>query len=278
MFSKKMVLIVGVIILIAFNIIFLAVNSRQSDAVTGFGRIVIAFVAPFQEGITISSGFLKGIWKHYFNLVSTSIVNDQLQKELERHIADGNLHAETQLANRRLRALLGFEKRIARSTIAAEVIGRDPSPWFKTIIVNKGHVHGVAKGSPVVVPEGIVGLVVDATASYAKVLLIIDQNSAVDGLVQKTRAHGVIKGDPLGHCNFKYVLRKHDVSLGDTVVSSGLDGIYPKGLRIGRVSEIIKLSSGIFQEVSVTPYVDFETLEEVLILSIPMKSGDTKRP
>jgi rod shape-determining protein MreC len=278
MFSKKMVLIVGVIILIAVNIIILTVNSRQSHPATGFGRVVIAFVAPFQEAITQSTGFLKGIWKHYFNLVSTSIINDHLQKELNRRIARDNLHEETLLANDRLRALVNFEKRIARGTTTAEVIGRDPSPWFKTIIVNKGQADGVTKGAPVVVPEGIVGLVIDATARYAKVLLIIDQNSAVDALVQKTRAQGVIKGDPLGYCTFKYVLRKHSIGLGDTVVSSGLDGIYPKGLRLGRVSEIIKLSSGIFQEVVVTPYVDFETLEEVLILSVPREQTAVGKP
>jgi rod shape-determining protein MreC len=156
---------------------------------------------------------------------------------------------------------------MAEPMLAAEVIGRDPSSWFKTIIVNKGMEDGVQEGVPVVVPEGVVGLVVEVASNYSKVLLIIDQNSAVDGLVQRTRSRGVIQGNPSGECIFKYVLRKHEVILGDTVVSSGMDGVFPKGLRIGRVSEIIKLNAGIFQEIIVTPYVDFEKLEEVLIIA-----------
>jgi rod shape-determining protein MreC len=91
----------------------------------------------------------------------------------------------------------------------------------------------------------------------------------VDALVQKIRARGVVKGEPTGLCLFDYVLRKHEINVGDTVVSSGLDGVYPKGLRIGRVSEVVKRNSDIFQEITVIPFVDFETLEEVLILTSP---------
>ena len=115
----------------------------------------------------------------------------------------------------------------------------------------------------------LVGVVVEASGHYAKVLLLIDPNSAVDALVQSTRARGIVKGAGEGVCVFDYVLRKHAVSVGDTVVSSGLDGIFSKGLRVGRVSEIVRQNAGIFQKVSVTPYVDFEILEEVFIISNP---------
>jgi rod shape-determining protein MreC len=153
--------------------------------------------------------------------------------------------------------------------LSAELIGRDTTPWFKTIIIDKGKADGIEKGFAVVVPEGIVGQVIHASYHYSKVLLIIDSNSAVDALVQKIRARGVVKGEPTGLCLFDYVLRKHEINVGDTVVSSGLDGVYPKGLRIGRVSEVVKRNSDIFQEITVIPFVDFETLEEVLILTSP---------
>ena len=119
---------------------------------------------------------------------------------------------------------------------------------------------------PVVIPEGITGLITEVSPSYSKVLLIIDQNSAVDALGQSTRARGIISGDPEGKCAFNYVLRKHDIQIGEIVVSSGLDGVFPKGLRIGAVSEVLKPSAGIFQKVVVTPFVDFEKLEEVLVI------------
>ena len=153
--------------------------------------------------------------------------------------------------------------------LAAEVIGKDPSPWFKTVTIDKGSADGVARGLPVVISEGIAGLVTDVTYSYAKVLLIIDQNSAVDALIQRSRARGVIKGGFSKRCFLKYVLRKYDIGIGDVVVSSGLDGVFPKGLRIGYVSSVVKQKAGIFQEITVMPYINFEKLEEVLILLDP---------
>jgi rod shape-determining protein MreC len=267
MFSKKMVMIVGLIVLISVNVIILTVNTKQAQPSYGLGRVALSLVGPFQEAVTNSVRFLRGIWANYFNLISASIENVQLREELNQALEDRNLYHETLLANIRYRNLLKFQQSMAEPMLAAEVIGRDPSSWFKTIIVNKGTEDGVQEGAPAVVPKGIVGLVVEVASKYAKVLLIIDQNSAVDGLIQRTRSRGVIQGDPSGDCIFKYVLRKHDVVLGDTVVSSGMDGVFPKGLRIGHVSEIIKHNAGIFQEIIVTPYVDFEKLEEVLIVA-----------
>jgi rod shape-determining protein MreC len=269
MFSRKMMVIVGVLVLIAATIIFISINSRRSPLSDPSGGIAVGFFAPFQDAFASAAGFVTGIWRNYFALVGVAEEAQELRRRLRQAQADLNQFEETRQANRRLRNLLNFRTRTIGAAIAAEVVGRDPSPWFKTIIINKGNLDGVVKASPVVVPEGIVGLVVAATAHYAKVLLIIDQNSAVDAKVQATRARGIVKGDPTGRGSFNYVLRKHDISLGDSVITSGLDGVFPKGLPIGRVSEIVRLSAGIFQEIAITPYVDFETLEEVLVLPPP---------
>jgi rod shape-determining protein MreC len=269
MFSRKMVVIVGGLVLIAATVIFISINSRRSPLNDPAGGIAVGFFAPLQEAFTTAAGFVSGIWRNYFDLVGVAEKAQELSRQLSQARADLNRYEETRQANQRLRSLLGFRTRTVGDAIAAEVVGRDPSPWFKTIIINKGTTDGVAKASPVVVPEGIVGLVVAVTGHYAKVLLIIDQNSAVDAKVQATRARGIVKGDPTGRGSFNYVLRKHDISLGDSVITSGLDGVFPKGLPIGRVSEIVRLSAGIFQEIAITPYVDFETLEEVLVLPPP---------
>ena len=102
--------------------------------------------------------------------------------------------------------------------------------------------------------------------------------SAVDAMVQRSRARGVIKGESTGQCRFDYVLRKHDVKVGDTVVASGLDGVYPKGLRLGSVSELVKRDAEIFLEITVAPYVDFEKLEEVLVILNPQQHKFTSEP
>ncbi|OQY59957.1 MAG: hypothetical protein B6245_03935 [Desulfobacteraceae bacterium 4572_88] len=180
MFSKRTVIITGVIMLFAFCVIGLSLSGKRGRTSYGSGA-AIYFVAPFQKGFT------------------------RLKKSV-----------------------------------------------------------------PVVIPEGVVGLVTDISTHYSKVLLLVDQNSAVDALVQRTRARGIIKGGTAGRCLFKYVLRKHDIVESDIVVSSGLDGVFPKGLRVGTVSNVTRRNSGIFQEVTVIPYVDFEKLEEVLvILNLP---------
>ena len=270
MFSRKTVMIVGLVLALMVNIIVLSLSTRQHPRVYVPGRIALAVVAPFQEAVTRTVRFCKNIWAHYFFLVSVSEENQVLKERLRTAVEKNHQLAEVELSNQRLRELLNFRKNMPGSFTAAEIVSRDPSSWFKSVIIDKGLADGLSKGMPVVISEGIVGQIVEASTHQSKVLLIIDQNSAVDALVQRTRARGIIEGKSTDQCVLKFVLRKHDVKVGDVVISSGLDGVYPKGLQVGYVNGVIKRNSGIFQEVTVTPYVDFEKLEEVLvILSVP---------
>ena len=277
MFSRKMVLIVGFIVLIAVNIIGLSVTSRRSTSF-GIERIALSAIAPFQELVTRSLRFTRDIWQQYFYLVTIARVNQVLLKELSQAVEDQNQWHETELANVRLRDLIDFQRNISERVVAAEVIGKDPSVWFKTVIIDKGEADGLARGLPVVIAQGIVGQVIEVSTHYSKVMLIVDSNSAVDALVQRTRARGVIKGESTDQCRLDYVLRKNDVRIGDTIVSSGLDGVYPKGLRIGLVSQVIEHDADIFHEVIITPFVDFEKLEEVLVILEVQKHDWANRP
>ncbi|MDX2452487.1 rod shape-determining protein MreC [Desulfosarcina sp.] len=269
MFSKRMILVALVIVLVAVNIVLLTITGKHTQAPSGLGRGALVIVSPFQKQFTAFFDSVKDTWNQYFFLVSKAKENQRLKKALGQSLEQLNRYSETEIANDRLRHLIGFEKEIPRPMIAAQVVGKDPSAWSKTIIVDKGTRDSVRQGAPVVIPEGIVGVVVEASARYAKVLLLTDPNSAVDALVQQTRARGIVKGGGADYCVFDYVLRKHEISVGDMVVSSGLDGVFPKGFRVGRISEIVRQNAGIFQKVSVTPYVDFEILEEVFIISEP---------
>ena len=269
MFSRKMIMVVGLVIVLAVNIIILSINSRQKNSSHGAGGVAISLIAPFQKMVTGTLRFTHHIWSHYFHLVSTAEENDRLLRLLREAGERDHRFSELDVANRRMRSLLAFQQTMDRKVIAAEVIGKDPSPWFKTLIIDKGSKDGLGKGLPVVIPEGVVGQITEVAAGYAKVLLIIDQNNAVDALVQRTRARGIVTGETTGRCRFKYVLRKHDVEVGDVLISSGLDGVFPKGLRVGAVTGVMRRNSGIFQEVSVMPFVNFEQLEEVLIVLEP---------
>ena len=270
MFSKKMLLIVGAIVLIVVNITILYISGSRYRSF-GFGRVVIFIVAPLQEAVTDSISFAKGIWNHYFYLVSVAQENDNLTKKLSHAVAKNSQYNEVELANQRLRDLLNFKETTTSKVLAAEVISVDPSSWFKAVIINKGSSDGVERGLPVVIRQGIAGQVVDVSSRYSKIMLIIDRNSSVDAMVQRTRARGIIKGEGTGQCLFKYVLRKDDVRVGDKIVASGLDGVFPKGLPVGDVKEVVRRNSGVFQEVGVVPYIDFEKLEEVLVILNPPK-------
>jgi rod shape-determining protein MreC len=270
MFSKQMAIIIGFIVLVTLSFTMLSLSSREPYPEHGAGRFAIALVAPFQKIISHSSRFLRDIWEHYFFLVSVAEENERLHKEAQTAFALAHRNEELMQANDRLRQLLNLDQELQLPTVAAQVVGKDPSPWFQTILVDKGREDGVEIGFPVINPQGVVGLIVDSTAHYAKVMLITDPNSAVDAVVQKSRARGIIKGGTSGYCVFNYVLRKYDVEVGDSVISSGMDGVFPKGTPIGRVAEVLKQDAGIFQDVTVTPFVDFERLEEVLI--VPTKT------
>lgn len=262
MFSRKTVIVASVIFFIAATAIVITISSMRR-----YHSIGPMIPAPFQEVTTGSISYLKSLWRHYFHLVSVARENDRLKKKLSISRERENRCLEIEAANSRLRGLLEFRQNTPLDFIAAEVVGKDPSPWHKSITINKGGSDGVEKGAAVVVPEGIVGLVMDASDYYSRVLLIIDKNSAVDALVQRTRARGIVKGESGNSCIFTYALRKDDIQKNDTVVTSGLDGVFPKGLGIGEIADVDKGGSDIFQNVTVTPHVDFEKLEEVFIVN-----------
>ena len=268
MFSKNSVIIITMVFLITINIIVLSVADEPYTS-SWPGKIVIAMVSPFQEITTRSIRFSKNIWRHYFSLISVCRENDRLKNALKAAIEKNKDKVEVDLTNARLRSLLNFKKTINQEVLACEVISKDPSAVIKTVIINKGGSDGLTNGVPVVVSEGIVGRIIEVSNHYSKVLLVIDANSAVDALVQRTRARGIVKGALYGSCRLDYVLWRDDVQVDDVVISSGLDGVYPKGLRLGKVSGIVKHNSGVFQEVNVHPFVDFEKLEEVLVILNP---------
>ena len=272
MFSKRTVVSAVVIAFIAVSVILISVTGQRHPPTYGLGRVAIPLIAPLQKGVSRSIRFVKDLWRHYFYLVSVAKDYDELNAALSQEKKKNHDLEEVALANARLRNLLSFQRTLPHRFLPAEIIGKDPSPWFRTVAIDKGSADGVKRGLPVVVSEGVAGLVIDVSSRASKVMLIVDKNSAVDALIQKTRARGIVKGGSADRCYLQYVLRKHDVSDGDTVVTSGLDGVFPKGLRIGYVTGVDKGIAGVSQKITVTPYVDFEGLEEVLILLNPART------
>jgi len=267
MFSKKTVVIIGVIFLIIANLLILSVVSQRHPA-AGPGGWTISLLAPFQNVISGVSRFVRGIWHQYFALVNTAEENLRLRQELSRAAEMKNAWVEARLDNARLRRMVGLDDRLEQQVVFAEVIAQDPTAWFKTVIINKGRRDGIAKGMPAVVPEGIVGQVTDVAEGYAKILLMIDPNSAVDALIQRNRVRGLIKGDTTDRCRLELVLLKEDVEIGDTVITSGLDGVFPKGLRAGVITAVEAPPNEMFHLITIKPFVDYEKLEALLVILV----------
>jgi rod shape-determining protein MreC len=268
MFSKKTVLVLAGILLITANLILLAVATRR-PAASGLGRTMIAFVAPFQELATRIVKTVQDSWWRYLLLVSVSEENQQLLQELGESRQKLIQQRELELENQRLRELLGFKRSQASSAVAAEIIGKDPSAWFKTVIIDKGSADGLRRGLPAVSALGVVGQIIEVSGHQSRLMLIIDRNSGADALVQRTRARGIVKGTSQDDCYLDYVLHADDVRAGDLVVTSGYDGVYPKGLLIGTVAAVDFKGGDFFKEIQITPAVDFDKLEEVLVIISP---------
>ena len=191
--------------------------------------------------------------------------NIELKKQLGKAMEIKNRCEELGLENIRLKKFLNFTSAMPDTYMAAKIIARDPSPWFKTIMIDKGAKDGLVKGIPVFVPEGIVGQIIKVAGNYSRVLLITDRNSAVDSLVQHSRVRGIVKGNNEDNCSFVYTLRKEEVKEGEMIISSGLDQVFPKGMKIGRILKVTKIHSQLFQDITLETSVDFNKIEEVLV-------------
>jgi rod shape-determining protein MreC len=268
------------IFLLALSLISANLHSREN--MSFFESLVVGITSPVQKAVWGVIEGIGGVWRGYFYLVGLEKENQALKRELQELKLQVNRYREADLANERLRALLNFKKSIATPLLPAQLVAFDPSGWFQTILIDKGRNDGVVKDMAVVSAEGLVGRVIGVSNRHAKVLLILDGNSAVDAYIQRSRARGVLVGLGRELCLLQYVQRNEDVQVGDQVISSGMGGVFPKGLLVGTVEEVVRGSSGLFQRVEVEPAVNFGRLEEVLVViqsppQEPAMAGSQKR-
>ncbi|MBA7696977.1 Cell shape-determining protein MreC [subsurface metagenome] len=200
--------------------------------------------------------------------------NTQLKNEIHVLKMANSRYRELLATQERLEELLQFKQTINRPVLAAQVIGLDPTGWFKSVIIDKGKWAGLRLDMPVVNAFGVVGRVVSVSSNYAKVLLIIDQNSAVDCLVQRSRDRGMLKGLMSEICKLDYVAKSNDITVGDIVVTSGLGGVFPKGLPVGRILDVKEISGELFKDIKIRTAVDFSKLEEVLVILEESRSSN----
>ena len=229
-------------------------------------KLALELTGPIHRVMTWTISYFDSLVQDYKALWRVREENKRLLAELSEVKAANNQYREAVATNARLRKLLQFKESLAPPTLTARIIGHDPSLWFRTVIIDRGSSDGILKGMPAVTIEGIVGQILDISPHYAKVLLATDPNSAIDVLIQRTRVRGILKGKSGSDYQLDYVLKNSDVQEGDPVVTSELGGIFPKGLLAGTVSKVVKDRRGMFQQIEITPSVDFTKLENLIII------------
>jgi rod shape-determining protein MreC len=241
-------------------------NTLAPGRVDPVGVLLLEVMHPLQLGMTAVSRGATRVWDEYIALWSLRAQNEELRRRLA-DIEDLSRRAqELDLTNRRLGKLLELKAAWAEGSIAAHIVGRSPSSVVRTIVLDKGEANGVAKGMAVLSSDGVVGQVVTVSTHAARVMLVSDANSGIDVLVQRSRVQGIATGSVENGCMLKYIQRGSDIAVGDTVITSGLDGIFPKGHPVGTVIRVDARESRMFQEVEVKLSADLGKLEEVLVV------------
>jgi len=257
------------LILIGVGLLLLVVYNSYHPEQTGVARKII------MEGATALEYVLReplklarDTWQKYVFLVGVVEENRKLKKDVNRLIGQLVQYQEAYEENKRLRNLLKLEEKLQFRHIFARVIGVDRKSMVKSLIINRGSLDGVKRNAPVITDRGLVGRVLETSWHISRVLLLIDETSNVDVIVQSSRVQGMLQGTGHG-CSIKYVGKMDEVKMGDAVITAGISRVFPKGLLIGYISHVDWREGGMFKKVEINPAVDFSRLEEVVVLIPP---------
>jgi rod shape-determining protein MreC len=254
--------------------------STQVTTKRGVPMLEEAVFGVFSEVQRVANAITMGVrtsWQDYFALQQVQEENERLKQQISA--LQIRLQQERSLAqqSQSLQKLLELKTSSELATTAANVIAGGASPEFRTITIDKGTSEGVHGDMAVISPAGIVGRVIQPSLRAAKVQLLIDRNAAAGALVERTRAQGVVTGTGADELRMDYVSGSAEVKAGDVVVTSGIDGIYPKGFVIGQIQSV-KRGAGQYSSIVIRPAVDFNALEAVLIVVTPRPAARAGAP
>ncbi|MBI3046709.1 MAG: rod shape-determining protein MreC [Acidobacteria bacterium] len=254
------------------HIVLISAQVNTARGVPILEAVTFGVFAEVQRAASSAIGGMRTSWSGYVALQEVRRENERLRHDVAQLRV--RLQQERALAqrSRTLEELLGLRSQAELATVAAAVIAGGASPDFRTITIDRGTADGLRPDLAVIAPAGVVGRVITPSARAAKVQLLIDRNAAAGALVERSRAQGVAVGTG-GSVRLNYVSGTADIQVGDTVVTSGIDGIYPKGFVIGQI-ESVQRGQGVFGAIGVRPAVDFSSLEAVLVVLQPAAALD----
>jgi rod shape-determining protein MreC len=266
-------LVLSTALLLAFVLMTLQARG-DSSLVLLTKRILLTSISPFLQIVTKSFDITATVWNEYIDLRRVRRDNLLLREEVRQLQAEAGELRETALEHARLSHLLQLDKRVGTEIVVARVIGKDTTNWFRSILIDMGANRGIRRHMAVVTSEGLVGRVVDVTALSSRVQLITDPESAVGVLIQRSRAIGVAAGSQVGAIQIKYLPLMADVAIGDRIITSGMGGIFSKGIPVAHVVRSSRPTNGtLFQLIEAQPHADFSRLEEVMVLKRSPTTG-----
>ncbi len=264
------------VVVLAVFVPFFVLRSHIRDPKewTEFDRKVVWLSAPFQYASALFARELSNLWGDYVYLVDVKADNERLAFENARLEERVRKLEQQEVENRRLHRLLGLRESLPGDVVAAQVIGKDATEFFRVfrLSLDRGARDVIRKDMPVVALGGVVGFVQRVSGDTVDAKLVVDPDSAVDVVVERTGARGLVRGtgDLTRYLlRVQYAERTDEVDVGDLLVTSGVGRRFPKGVPVARVTRVVKREFGIYQEVEAAPTVDFSRLEEALILTSP---------
>jgi rod shape-determining protein MreC len=258
------------------HIILISAQVNSGTGVPMLETVTFGAFAEIQRGAFAVFNTLSSGWGDYVGLRQVRAENDYLKQQLAA--AQVQMQEQRALSDRarNLEQLLELRDRVTLETTASEVIAAGATPEFRTLTIDKGTGDGLRADMAVIAPAGVVGRIVTPASRASKVQLLIDRNTAAGALIERTRAQGVVVGGGDQRLRMEYVSEISDIVAGDMVVTSGIDGIYPKGFVIGIVETVTKNGTA-YREIIVKPAVDFSSIEEVLVVLTPTPAKEAAR-
>jgi len=257
-------LLVGLALLaIASDRRALARGARDAGWLGGF---FLEVAAPIQKALSAPVDGVRNTWGNYVALLDVRDQNARLRERVAQLQEENLQFREALVESGRLRTIAEMRSEIEVPMRPAQVVGTDVSPWFHSVLIDRGRSDGVRAGMPVLTETGVVGIATATSRNAGRVLLLVDAQSSIDGIVQRSRARGIVKGTGGDGLEFEFFVRGDDVQVGDLVITSGFGGAYPKGLRVGEVIEVQADPSAFIHRAVLKPAVDFGRLEQVFVL------------
>ncbi len=261
--------VLGQVVLISFQV-------SAASGVSVFEGVTFGLFSEVERGVARVVAGAAGVWNGYVGLRSVRAENDALRESVAEWRFRWQQERALAQRVRGLEDLLGLRQEVEYETVSARVIAGDATPYFRTVTIDRGTGDGVRRDSAVVSPDGVVGRVVsDPGPRAAKVQLLVDRSAAAGALIERTRVSGVVTGDgDETVLRMEYVSNLEDVRVGDRVVTSSIDGVYPKGFLIGEVEFVEPGTPGLYKTIHVRPQVKFNGLEDVLVI-VPAPASST---